>query len=150
MREVIGLEGFIGVVSSLIAVIAIVLGGAWLIWWSFENEDHDIYIKFKYFRVMFNVAPDRWITSDSLPIYMRTGFYSDRITVGFSPVGFLRWRIFRARLNRDRKESADTRVMQNLLESFQKDIERYKVDVKGFINSEVEKLERGYYDKRRK
>lgn len=95
--------------------------------WQYGN--HYPRIKFSTFEHMYNIAPERWGLHDDYCHYDIHGV-SHSVSLSFSIIDFVKYRIFCKQIEKEKEDESRKKCMLDCVESWQKDIDRYKKEHK--------------------
>lgn len=126
---------FWGTIFYIVKVVGIVSGGiiftgmliAILITWADGREKNYVYMKFKQWRKLYDLNPERWCADSDNPyrcIYI-DGYHKD-IYVRFSFFGTVCYMIWQSQAEKRKKQARSNAELRLLLRAAQTDIEKLR------------------------
>ena len=124
-REMFWLVVVAGIVSGVIIVVVNLL--SILFTWANGKDKGYVYMKFKQWRKLYDLNPEKWCIDDDNPyrcIYT-DGHHKD-IYVRFSFFGTARYMIWQSQAEKRKKQARSNAKLQLLLRAAQTDIEKFR------------------------
>lgn len=134
------LVAFLGIIAFLIFIGLLIGAGAWI---STSSDVGETKIKYRHFRVMYNINPDKWVFRENdYPIYKKSDKFYDYTAVYFGLWGTIAYWFFKWRLSHHKKTKEQNTSLAELISCFQKDLNQYKTESNEYIKSELDKLDK--------
>ena len=127
-RAILWIVGIMGIMGSVYGVIIVAAKLFYILFTWADGKDKDyVYMKFKQWRKLYDLNPEKWCTDDDNPyrcIY--TDGHHKNIYVRFSFFGTVRYMIWQSQAEKRKKQARSNAKLQLLLRAAQTDIEKLR------------------------